>query len=66
MADKKVTLGYWGIRGRAQPLRFALAYTGLPWEDKTYTAPDQWFAHDKPALKSAFPNIPYLKVTVIL
>ena len=66
MADQKVILGYWGIRGRGQPLRFALAYTGLPWEDKVYTVRDQWFAQDKPALKTPFPNIPYLKVTVIL
>ena len=40
MAEQKLTLGYWGLRGRAQPIRFLLEYVGLPYEDKKYTAPE--------------------------
>jgi hypothetical protein len=32
--ENKLTLGYWGIRGRGTPLRFLLEYTGLEYEDK--------------------------------
>jgi len=35
--DKKVTLGYWAIRGRGQLPRLLLAYTGAVWEDVKYT-----------------------------
>ena len=29
--DQKLTLGYWGIRGRGQVARLLLAYTGAVW-----------------------------------
>ena len=29
-------LGYWKIRGMAQPIRFLLAYLEVPYEEKTY------------------------------
>jgi glutathione S-transferase len=61
MADKLV-LGYWGIRGRAQPLKFLLEYTKVPYDLKVYTDPTEWFGKDKPALDSnPYANIPYIK-----
>jgi len=57
---EKVTLGYWGIRGRAQIARLLLAYTGAVWEDVKYTSPEQWFGKDKQGLGIPFANLPYL------
>lgn len=42
MADQ-LTLGYWGIRGLGQTIRFLLEYTGLQYTDKRYTDPKEWF-----------------------
>jgi hypothetical protein len=42
-----LVLGYWGIRGRAQVTRLVCAYTGIQWEEKTYTSPEEWFGKDK-------------------
>lgn len=56
----KVTLGYWGIRGRGQLPRLLLAYTGADWTDVQYTAHEKWFADDKQKLGLDFPNLPYL------
>lgn len=39
MGDK-VKLGYWPIRGRAQPSRLVLAYCGVDFEEVLYTNPD--------------------------
>ena len=36
MSDS-IILAYWGIRGRAQPLRYLLAYSGLNFDEKIYT-----------------------------
>jgi hypothetical protein len=58
--DKKVTLGYWAIRGRGQVSRLLLAYTGAVWEDVKYTEPAQWFNGDRYELDLPFPNLPYL------
>ena len=60
MAESKLVLGYWGIRGAAQPIRNLLAYLNLAYEDKHYNDRDEWFNKDKPAFKSDFPNLPYL------
>lgn len=61
MEGSKVKLGYWKIRGRGQVLRHLLAYTGLPWEEKTYDQPGEWFAiGDKDKLGLDFPNLPYI------
>jgi len=61
----KAILGYWNIRGLAQPIRLALEYTQTPYEDKLYVAGeapgysrDDWLSH-KPHLGLAFPNLPY-------
>jgi len=59
------TLGYWAIRGLAQPLRYLLHYTGTDFEDKQFevgpdpaTGKDCWLAV-KPTLGLDFPNLPY-------
>jgi glutathione S-transferase len=56
----KLTLGYWGIRGRGQVTRLVCAYTGIEWEEKTYTNPEEWFGKDKQELGILFPNLPYI------
>jgi glutathione S-transferase len=56
----KLTLGYWGIRGRAQVTRLVCSYTGVEWEEKTYTSPEEWFGKDKQELGILFPNLPYI------
>jgi glutathione S-transferase len=60
MSYGKTTLGYWGVRGRAQVARLLLAYTGAVWENVKYTNPAQWFGGDKESLGLDFPNMPYL------
>lgn len=60
MVDHNITLGYWGIRGKGQVPRLLLAYTGLKFTHKNYTAPEQWFGADKTGLGFTFPNLPYL------
>ena len=60
MAESKLVLAYWGIRGLGQPIRNLLAYLNLAYEDKQYADRDEWFTKDKPALKTDFPNLPYL------
>ncbi|CAD8208970.1 unnamed protein product [Paramecium octaurelia] len=59
--ENKVILGYWSIRGLAQPLRFFLEYIELPYEDKRYTNPEEWFGKDDQTFNSPFTNLPYLK-----
>lgn len=65
MSDQLI-LGYWAIRGLAQPIRLILHYTKTSFIDKRYTtgeAPDynreEWF-NEKPTLGLDFPNLPYL------
>ena len=61
-----VTLGYWKIRGLAQPIRLLLGYTKTEFEDKTYDVGDaptydrsSW-TNVKFTLGLDFPNLPYL------
>jgi len=58
-------LGYWNIRGLAQPIRYLLAYTGTEYKDKRYAfgpAPEfdrsSWL-NEKFTLGLDFPNNPY-------
>ncbi|XP_065911825.1 glutathione S-transferase Mu 4-like [Dysidea avara] len=58
-------LGYWKIRGLAQPIRLLLAYTGTDYEDVRYEVgkpPDYdktcWYSV-KETLGLPFPNLPY-------
>lgn len=54
-----VTLGYWKIRGLAQPARLLLSYTNTPFTDVQYTDKEKWL-EDKANLGIEFPNLPYL------
>lgn len=63
MAEQKVVLGYWGIRGRGNVSRLLLEYCGVPYEEKRYSDPNEWFGKDSPELAKSgflFPNLPYL------
>ncbi|KAH7976274.1 hypothetical protein HPB52_010443 [Rhipicephalus sanguineus] len=58
-------LGYWDIRGLAQPIRNMLVYQGVEFEDKRYVfgpEPDfdgeEWLS-EKSTLGLRFPNLPY-------
>ena len=66
MAEQpQVKLGYWRIRGFAQPIRLLLHYTNTPFEDVLYVQGDgpefsrkEWF-DVKFNLGLDFPNLPY-------
>ena len=60
MAESKLLLGYWSIRGLGQPIRNLLEYLQIPYEDKRYSDSTEWFQKDKLQLKTDFPNLPYL------
>lgn len=59
-------LGYWDIRGLAQPIRLLLEYTGEEYEDKRYECGDaptydkSCWTVVKETLGLDFPNLPYL------
>lgn len=62
----KVQLGYWKIRGLAQPIRLLLKYVGQDFEDVQYEQGDgpefsraKWLSV-KPTMGLDFPNLPYL------
>jgi glutathione S-transferase len=66
-AGGRLVLGYWEIRGLAQPIRTLLAYTQTPFVDLTYSndeAGERAWEADKagalPAAGFAFPNLPFL------
>lgn len=61
-----IVLGYWAIRGYAQPIRLALAAAGAEFVDELYRAgppPDfsreEWLSK-KQSMPLDFPNLPYL------
>ena len=60
MAETKLVLAYWGVRGLGQPIRNLLEYLQLAYVDKKYVDRDEWFLKDKANLKTNFPNLPYL------
>jgi len=58
-------LGYWKIRGLAQPIRLLLGYVGAEFEEKIYEqgegpefSRDSWL-NEKNDLGLDFPNVPY-------
>jgi glutathione S-transferase len=62
----QIVLGYWAIRGLAEPIRLVLHYTKTSFINKTYEqgdAPDysrdEWL-NEKEKLGLDFPNLPYL------
>lgn len=64
----KIILGYWNIRGLAQPIRLLLTHVKAEFEDKLYSvgpAPEfdksAWLSEkDANSFKLDFPNLPYL------
>jgi len=56
-------LGYWGLRGIANPIRVLLHHVDERFEDRHYGMEDfdKWFNEDKPALEGTmdFPNLPH-------
>jgi len=62
-----IVVGYWDIRGLAQPIRLLLEQSGVEWEDKLYSCGPPptfdktcWFGV-KETLGFDFPNLPYLE-----
>jgi len=63
----KVVLGYWGIRGLAQPPRLLLNFLGVEFEDRRYhlgghphQSDSSAWLNEKHTLGLAFPNLPFL------
>jgi len=67
IAEKKnqppLRLGYWAIRGLAQPIRLLLTYLNVPFTERRYVAKgkdrEDW-NKEKYTLGLPFPNLPYL------
>lgn len=67
--DAELELGYWAIRGLAQPIRFLLAYVEAPFSEVRLGVDPQgriiedestdWMSH-RATLGVPFPNLPYL------
>ena len=61
-----ILLGYWKIRGLAQPLRYLLEYSEHPYQDVMYEQGDgpnfsvEYWTSVKNTLGLDFPSIPYL------
>ena len=57
-------IGYWGVKGRAHPLRMLIAYTGLEVNEVNPSSGEDWGAR-KAAFGAQegclFPNLPYVK-----
>lgn len=68
-ATNGLKLGYWNIRGLAQPIRYLLEFTGANWSDELYcqAGPNDpvpfdkscWF-NVKESIGLDFPNLPYM------
>jgi glutathione S-transferase len=52
-------LGYWDIRGLAEPCRLVFEYTGTKYEDKRITMTKPEWLEYKLGLGFDFPNLPY-------
>ncbi|KAF8777980.1 glutathione S-transferase Mu 1-like [Argiope bruennichi] len=55
----KPILGYWDLRGLAEPIRFLLHYKKVDFEDKRYAFDTDGWQKDKFNLGLDFPNLPY-------
>jgi glutathione S-transferase len=60
MSDQKVILGYWGVTGLGQSLRYILSYAHVDFKDEIYTDRPKWFEDHKLNLGIPLPNLPYL------
>ncbi len=65
-SNNNLTLGYWKIRGLAQPIRFLLEYCDVKFTDELYEQGDgpefnrDCWLNVKQNLNLDFPNLPYL------
>jgi len=59
-ATDKLIFGYWAVRGRSGMIRNLLAYCEVPYEERSYKEPADWFQGDKFKLGLTYPNIPYI------
>ena len=63
--EYRPTLGYWDIRGLAEPIRYLLRYLGVDYEDRVYSAgpppdfDDSAWTSGRHNLGLDFPNLPY-------
>ena len=53
-------LGYWGIKGVAEPIRWLIAHWGLHVTEYNPATPEEWFGTKKASLGLDFPNLPFL------
>ena len=54
-----LTIGYWEIKGRIEPIRYLLHYLKIPHTEKSYPTFSSWFKI-KHKIGLPFPNLPYL------
>eukprot|EP01017_Pseudomicrothorax_dubius_P045400 TRINITY_DN7848_c0_g1_i1.p1 TRINITY_DN7848_c0_g1~~TRINITY_DN7848_c0_g1_i1.p1 ORF type:complete len:230 (-),score=61.62 TRINITY_DN7848_c0_g1_i1:57-746(-) len=59
LQGEKLTLAYWNVRWRAEPIKMLLEFLRLDYEFKPITDGAQW-AEEKKTFKNDFPNLPYL------
>ncbi|KAL4489792.1 hypothetical protein ABPG72_022432 [Tetrahymena utriculariae] len=56
-----IILGYWNLRGYAQPIRLLLEYLQVDYKEKLYDENgEEWLNVDKKVLKTNFPNLPQI------
>lgn len=53
-------LGYWGIKGVAEPIRWLLAYLKVEHKEYNPASREEWFDTKKAQVGGDFPNLPYL------
>ena len=53
-------LGYWGMKGMAETIRYLLAYLGQEYKEYNPQSRESW-QEEKKNFPSDFPNLPYIK-----
>jgi glutathione S-transferase len=59
MASSVAILGYWDIRGLAEPVRLLLEHAGVDYEDRRINMTKPSWLEYKTSLGYDFPNLPY-------
>lgn len=62
-SSSSLILGYWAIRGLAEPVRLLLEYLNISYKEEKYITvedKERWLSTIKPNLDTPFPNLPYL------
>lgn len=65
MAEQKPLLGYWDLRGLAEPIRLMLEHAGVEYDQKLYVCGDapeykrNMWTDIKESMGMDFPNLPY-------